>query len=98
MYRGNGSHKNDILAWILPNTTDVPQKGSEELTEVLGNGIPGVKTFLAVRGRKSQGLALIQTGLEMLLAVTSLWLPKENPKFNSNLYWLVTVGLGKRHS
>lgn len=32
-----------------------------------------------------------------LFAVTSRWLPKENPKFSSNLYWLVMVVLEKLH-
>ena len=36
---------------------------------------------------------LSQTGTEMLLEVTLQWLLKENPKFSSNLYWLVMVVL-----
>ena len=41
---------------------------------------------------------LNQTGVEMLLEVTSRWLPKENLKFSSNLYWLTMVVLEKLHS
>ena len=33
--------------------------------------------------------------METLLEVTLRWLPKENPKFNSNLFWLVRVVLEK---
>ena len=50
---------------------------------------------LSVR-MNSQGVS--QMGMETLLEVTSRWLPKENPKFSSNLFWLVMVVLEKLHS
>lgn len=35
--------------------------------------------------------------METLLEVTSQWLPKENPKFSSNLFWVVMVVLERLH-
>lgn len=37
MYRGNGRYKDNVLACQLLNAIDVPQKGIDELTGVLGN-------------------------------------------------------------
>lgn len=48
-----GRYKDNVLACQLLNAIDVPQKGIEELTGVLGNWKPGVKACPAVRGREN---------------------------------------------
>lgn len=41
--------------------------------------------------------SLVSEGPRDSQEVTSQWLPQENPKFHSNLDWLVMVGLEKLH-
>lgn len=48
-------------------------------------------------GVKKDPFTSVIWGPEMLPEVTSQWLLKKNPKFSSNFYWLVMVGLEELH-